>query len=73
MMLIYIPAPSPRVQYVFDFVLRETLSIDFELTSNKDFFNLADTSIKWSYGEDLPNIPSLQKFRRNKIPVLQER
>lgn len=59
MMLIYIPAPSPRVQYVFDFVLRETLSIDFELTSNKDFFNLADTSIKWSYGEDIPNIPFL--------------
>lgn len=59
MMLIYIPAPSPRVHYVFDFVLRESLGIDYELTSNLDFFNLADNSIKWSYGENISNIPSL--------------
>ena len=59
MMLIYIPAPSPRVHYVFDFALRETLAVEYELTSNKDFFNLADTKIKWSYGENIPNIPSL--------------
>lgn len=59
MMLIYIPAPSPRVQYVFDFVLRESLGIDYELTSNLDFFNLADNSIKWSYGENISNVPSL--------------
>lgn len=63
MMLIYIPAPSPRVQYIFDFVLKETLAIDYELTSNKDFFNSADNRMKWSYGEYILGLPSLPAAR----------
>jgi hypothetical protein len=59
MMLIYIPAPSPRLHYVFDFVLRETLATEYEFTSNLDFYNSSDNRFKWSYGQELNNTPSL--------------
>lgn len=58
-MLIYIPSPSIRVQYVFDFVLTETLNMEYELTSNSDFFRSADNPLKWAYGVDMDTIPSL--------------
>lgn len=58
-MLIYIPKPSIRVQYVFDFVLAETLSLEYELTSNLDFFKASDAHCKWSYGLEVEGVPSL--------------
>lgn len=58
-MLIYVSQITTRVQYTFDFVLRETLHIDYELTANRDFFNSADTQIKWAYSNSLSDIPHL--------------
>lgn len=59
MMLIYIPSPSIRAQYVFDFVLQESLNTEYEFTSNLDFFRSADNPFKWAYGEEIESIPCL--------------
>jgi len=58
-MLIYIPSPSLRAQYVFDFVLRESLDMEYEFTCNLDFFRSADNRFKWAYGEVIESIPCL--------------
>lgn len=41
-MLIYTGKITPRVQYIFDFVLNEFSGIDFELTTNVQFFEASD-------------------------------
>lgn len=46
--LIYCPKITPRVQYVFEFILNEFLGISFELTTNLQFFEAA-TIEKISY------------------------
>jgi hypothetical protein len=58
-MLIYCPLVSRRVEYILDFVLKETLGIDYELTSVRDGFISSDCSVKWGYGEWIENIPCL--------------
>ncbi len=40
--LIYTEKITPRIQYVFDFVLREFSGLDFELTTNAQFFELSE-------------------------------
>src|SRR5690554_1878201 len=47
-LLIYTPKISPRVQYIFDFILTEFSGISFELTTNIQFFQASD-SLKISY------------------------
>jgi hypothetical protein len=58
-MLIYTTHISPRVEYIFDFILKETLGIDYELTAVKDFFIASDHRVKWSYGSYFEALPSL--------------
>src|SRR5690606_30901930 len=41
-LLIYTPKITPRVQYIFDFVLNEFSGIEFELTTNIQFFEASD-------------------------------
>lgn len=40
--LIYTSRITPRIQYIFDFVLKEFSGIDFELTTNIQFFEASD-------------------------------
>ncbi len=40
--LIYTEKITPRIQYVFDFVLREFSGLDFELTTNVQFFEASE-------------------------------
>lgn len=40
--LIYTPNITSRIQYIFDFVLNEFSGIDFELTTNIQFFEASD-------------------------------
>ena len=40
--LVYTPKITPRVQYIFDFILREFSGIEFELTTNFQFFEASD-------------------------------
>ena len=47
-LLIYIEKNSPRVNYIFDLMLTDLLGLDYELTSDKDFFS-ASSSSKFSY------------------------
>lgn len=58
-MLIFCKQRTPRIDYIFDFVLNQTLSIDYELTANEDFFKSSDNNSKWSYGVYFESIPSL--------------
>lgn len=49
--LIYTPKISSRIQYIFDFVLHEFSGIDFELTTNVQFFEVSDLP-KINYSND---------------------
>lgn len=49
--LIYTEKITPRVQYIFDFILREFSGLDFELTSNVQFFEASDLP-KINYSKD---------------------
>lgn len=40
--LIYTNKITPRIQYIFDFVLKEFSGIDFEITTNIQFFEASD-------------------------------
>jgi hypothetical protein len=58
-MLVYCKHRTPRVDYIFDFVLNQTLGIDYELTTNEDFFKSSDHNTKWAYGSSIDDIPCL--------------
>ncbi|HWB63916.1 MAG TPA: polysaccharide deacetylase family protein [Chitinophagales bacterium] len=47
-LLIYTEKCSPRVDYIFDFVLRDLLGLDFAITQNREDFT-AHTGPKFSY------------------------
>jgi len=49
-LLIYCPKVTPRIKYIFNFIFREVLAGDFELTSIADDF-IASTQPKFSYAE----------------------
>lgn len=49
--LIYTSKITPRVQYVFDFILKEFSGLDFELTTNIQFFEASD-AIRLSYSTE---------------------
>ena len=49
-LLIYTPKLSPRIQYIFDFILRDFSGLDFEFTTNYQFFEASDAlTINYSY------------------------
>src|SRR5690606_1367727 len=49
--LIYTPEISPRIQYIFDFVLNEFSGLEFELTSDKTVF-IQSENPKINYSEE---------------------
>lgn len=46
--LVYTEQTSPRLKYIFDLMLKDLLGLDYELTSDKDFF-VSSPSPKFSY------------------------
>lgn len=51
MMLVYVSHITPRVEYIFGFILNEILGIDYELTSDKQKFETS-TSPRLNYSDD---------------------
>jgi hypothetical protein len=49
-LLIYIPKVTPRVKYIFNFIFREVLNCDFELTSIAEDF-IQSSAPKMSYAD----------------------
>lgn len=49
--LIYTPKLSPRIQYIFDFILKDFSGLDFEFTTNVQFF-VASNQIKINYSKE---------------------
>lgn len=41
-LLIYTPKITPRIEYLFDFILNEFLGLEYELTTNIQFFEASD-------------------------------
>lgn len=53
--LIFTPKISPRIQYIFDFILQDFSGIDYEITTNIQFFE-ASEKIKINYSDsEIPN------------------
>jgi len=62
-MLIFASQITPRVQYVFDFIFRETLQLEYGLTSDEVYFSSVSDKVKWSYGSSIHGCPSLPAHR----------
>lgn len=73
-MLIYTSQITPRIEFIFDFMLKETMSVDYELTTNKELFTTSNLSQKWSYGYEFDAIACLpaSNFLFEKTIVPQE-
>lgn len=53
--LIFTPKITPRIQYIFDFILQEFSGISYELTNNIQFFEVSE-KIKINYSSNkIPN------------------
>ena len=50
MLLVYSPVVNPRLQYVFELVLKEILGLNFEITDEREQF-LLHKGPRFSYGK----------------------
>lgn len=50
MLLVYTTSSTPRLLYIFDFIFKEILGIEYQLTHNADEFGLSELP-KFSYSE----------------------
>ncbi|MBK5285918.1 MAG: hypothetical protein JJE25_11005, partial [Bacteroidia bacterium] len=50
MLLVYAPTKTPRLLFVFDFILKEILGLEFSITTDKEEF-IKSTSPKLNYSE----------------------
>jgi len=52
LILIYTHKITPRVTYTFDFILKQILGLDYEITENKDFFQGKKEGPKINYSDE---------------------